>query len=173
MVLKPGVHLIVTIAVIVQKQSIPVTAERSPSHVHSILPVVQKTSKVLFFGAKSKSAWNEPVLQCTLGNMVIVLIAYDRWPVSIWLFWSFTIVTIAEAITAIEPDYIPGITIAGIFMIIGIVNSDVSTWLLWSLTDVSAIVMIVTIKWTPGFTHNWDRMDVSQKKFFDVSWKLS
>ena len=57
--LKPGVRLIVTIvtvAVIVQKQSISAIAERSPSHVHLIVPIVQKTSKIIFFGAKSKSA---------------------------------------------------------------------------------------------------------------------
>ena len=84
--LKPCVHLIVTvvtIAVIVQKQSIFVIAEQSPSHVHSIVPIIQKMSKILFFGAISKSACTEPELHCTLGNMTIVLIVHDRWPVSI------------------------------------------------------------------------------------------
>ena len=62
---KPGVYLIVTIvtiAVSVQKQSISVIAERSPSHVHSIVPIVQKAYQIYLFGAKSKSAWNEPEL---------------------------------------------------------------------------------------------------------------
>ena len=85
---------------IVQKQSIPAIAQRSQSHVHSIVPIVKKPPKS-FFGAKSKSAWNEPVLQCTLGNMTIVVIAHDRWPVSIWSLQSFTIVTIAEAIAGL------------------------------------------------------------------------
>ena len=44
--LKPGVHLIITIvmnAVIVQKQSISVITEQSLSHVHLIVPIIQKT----------------------------------------------------------------------------------------------------------------------------------
>ena len=48
---KPDVHLIVTIvtvAVIAQKQSISAIAEPSPSHVHSIVLIVQNTSKILF-----------------------------------------------------------------------------------------------------------------------------
>ena len=70
--IKPGIHLIVTIvtviAVIIQKQSISAITERSLSHVHLIILIVQKTSQDHFLGAKPKSARNEPVLQCTLGK---------------------------------------------------------------------------------------------------------
>ena len=53
--LKPGVHLIVTIAVIVQKQTISAIVERYLSHVHLFVPIVQKSLQDHIFGAKSKS----------------------------------------------------------------------------------------------------------------------
>ena len=49
---------------------------------------------------------------------------------------------ITEAIPGIQPDTIPAITIVWIVTIIGIVN-----------IDFSAIVMIVTIKWTLGLSN--------------------
>ena len=133
---KPSVHLIitiVTITVIVQKQLIPAIAERSPSHVHLIVPVVQKTSKIIFFWRKIKINMRWTCTAVHLGK-------YDDRSRSL-----------ACAIAGIKPDPIPAIPIV---TIVGIINSDVSIWSLWSLwslTDFSAIVAIVTIKWTPGF----------------------
>ena len=90
----------------------------------------KKLPKSYFFGAKSKSASNEPVMQRALENMTIVLIAHDRWPVSISSLRSFTFVTVAQAISGVEPDPIPAIAIAGIVTIVvtivGIVNNNVS-----------------------------------------------
>ena len=79
-----------------------------------------------FFAGKQNQDEIKPELQWTLGNMTIVLIVHDRWPVSIWSFQSFTSIMIAEAITGIEPDPIPVVEIAGIFTIVVIIDSDVS-----------------------------------------------
>ena len=125
---RSGVHLIVTvvtIAVIAQKWSISAIAERSPSHAHPIVPIVQKT---FWLEIKISMKWTWTAVH--LGNMTIVLIVHDRWPVSIWSFRSFTTV-----------------------------NIGVSIWSLWLLTEISAIIAIVTITWIPGFTPTRKKLD--------------
>ena len=156
LMLKLGVHLIVTIvtiAVIVQKQSISAIAERSLSHVHLIVPIVQKNFQDHIF-------WREIEINIKWTSTAVHLGKYDdrsdrsRSLAYIHMITAIvTIVTIAEAIAGIEPDLIPAIAIVTIVTIAGIINCDVSIWSLWSLTDFSAIVAIVTIKWTPGLSH--------------------